>query len=69
MSLLGEKLMLVDLYPTKLKKLDDPFELARETLTQIEGGPQMFDAAFEVRREGRREEDAGRRGPRRSSTA
>ena len=29
MSLLGEKLMLVDLYPTKLKKLDDAFELAR----------------------------------------
>jgi hypothetical protein len=48
MSLLGEKLTLVDLHPTKLKKLDDPFELARETLTQIEGGPQMFEAAFRV---------------------
>jgi thiol-disulfide isomerase/thioredoxin len=48
MSLLGEKLTLVDLLPTKLKKLDDPFELARETLTQIEGGPKMFDAAFRV---------------------
>jgi thiol-disulfide isomerase/thioredoxin len=48
MSLLGEKLTLVDLYPTKLKKLDDPFELAREALTQLEGGPKMFDAAFRV---------------------
>lgn len=47
-SLLGEKLTLADLYPSKLKKLDDPFELARETLTQIEGGPKMFEAAFRV---------------------
>jgi hypothetical protein len=48
MSLLGGRLTLVDLYPSKLKKLDDPFELARETLTQIEGGPQMFEAAIQV---------------------
>lgn len=48
MSLLGGKLALVDLYPTKLKKLDDPFELARETLAQVESGPQLFEAAIEV---------------------
>ena len=48
LSLLGGKLTLDDLYPSKLKKLDDPFELARETLTQIEDGPEMFDAAFAV---------------------
>ena len=48
MALLGGRLTLVDLYPTKLKKLDDPFELARETLTQIDSGPQVFEAAFEV---------------------
>jgi thiol-disulfide isomerase/thioredoxin len=48
MSLLGEKLVLTELHPTKLKKLDDPFELARETLAQVESGPKVFDAAFRV---------------------
>jgi thiol-disulfide isomerase/thioredoxin len=48
LSLLGGELILTELFPTKLKKLDDPFELARETLTQVEGGPMLFDAANEV---------------------
>ena len=48
MSFGGGRLTLTDLYPTKLKKLDDPYELARETLTQIDGGPQLFEAAFQV---------------------
>ncbi len=48
LSVGGGKLVLTDMYPTKLKKLDDPFELARETLGQIEGGQPMFEAAVEV---------------------
>jgi thiol-disulfide isomerase/thioredoxin len=48
MSVVGGKLALTEMHPTRLKKLDDPFETARETLTQVEGGPQMFDAALEV---------------------
>lgn len=48
MSLLGSRLMLTDLYPTKLKKLDDPTEIARETLTQVDSGPELFNAALEV---------------------
>ena len=48
MTVGGGELMLTDLRPTKLKKLDDPFEVARETLTQTEGGAELFDAAFEV---------------------
>ena len=48
LSLAGGKLTLTDMYPTKLKKLDDKFELARETLGQIESGQPMFEAAVEV---------------------
>ncbi|HEV3439259.1 MAG TPA: hypothetical protein VG122_17970 [Gemmata sp.] len=48
MSLQGSPLMLMDLYPTKLKKLDDPVDIARETLSQVDGGPGLFEAAFEV---------------------
>src|SRR5262249_36399098 len=48
MSVLGGPLALTEIYPTKLKKLDDPFEVAREALTQVEGGPGLFEAAFEV---------------------
>ncbi|MBA4189284.1 MAG: hypothetical protein C0467_14910 [Planctomycetaceae bacterium] len=44
----GGPLQLTELYPTKLKKLDDPFEVARESLSQIEGGPGLFGAAGEV---------------------
>lgn len=48
MSLQGSpRLMLTDLYPTKLKKLDDPVEVAREALTQMEG-QEFFELASEV---------------------
>ena len=46
-SLLGGKLLLTELYPTKLKKLDDPVSVARETLTQVEG-TVPFDVALTV---------------------
>ncbi len=36
------------LHPTKLTKLDDEFALARETLTQVGDGPEVFDLAFAV---------------------
>lgn len=45
---LGGQLELTELRPTKLKSLDDPFEIARETLAQAEGGHQLFDAALGV---------------------
>jgi hypothetical protein len=48
MALLDNKLMLTELHPTKLKRLDDSYELARETLTQVDGGPVLFEAAAEV---------------------
>ncbi|MBA4062238.1 MAG: hypothetical protein C0501_00765 [Isosphaera sp.] len=47
-SLVGRKLVVAEMHPTKLRKLDDPFALARETLGQVEGGPKLFDAAAEV---------------------
>jgi len=48
LSLGGGKLMLSEMYPTKLKNLDDSFEVARETLAQVEGGQKMFEAAVDV---------------------
>lgn len=48
MSVLGGRLQLTELHPSKLKALDDPFALARETLTQVESGPVLFEAAFDV---------------------
>ncbi len=50
MSLLGGELRLTELHPTKLKNLEDSYELAREALTQVEDGPALFDAAGEVLR-------------------
>jgi hypothetical protein len=47
-SQFGSPLQLTELYPSKLKKLDDPFELARENLQQAEAGPALFDPAFTV---------------------
>jgi thiol-disulfide isomerase/thioredoxin len=47
MSLQGSRLMLIDLYPTKLKKLDDPVDVAREALSQVDG-PEFFQVAFTV---------------------
>ena len=45
MSMLGSELALTELYPTKLRKLDDPVDIARDSLPQIEGGPLLFEAA------------------------
>ena len=47
-SLFGAPPLLTELRPSKLKKLDDPFALARENLAQAEDGPALFDAAFDV---------------------
>jgi hypothetical protein len=41
-------LRLAELYPSKLKKLDDPIDLAREDLTQLEAGQELFDAGYTV---------------------
>ncbi len=48
LSVVGGRLQLTTMYPTKLTKLDDPFAVAREALTQAEDGPEMFGAAFAV---------------------
>jgi hypothetical protein len=45
-SRFGGPLTLSDLYPSQLKKLDDPVELAREDVTQLESGQELFDAGF-----------------------
>ncbi len=46
----GERLLLIDLMPSKLKILSEKeaFNLARETLTQTEGGPDFFNALPKV---------------------
>ena len=46
-SQFGGPLQLTDLYPSKLKKLDDAVDVARETLTQVDG-VAIFDAGFTV---------------------
>lgn len=45
-SQFGGPLRLTELYPSKLKKLDDPVELAKETVAQVESGPELFDAGM-----------------------
>jgi thiol-disulfide isomerase/thioredoxin len=47
MSLPGSRLTLTDLYPTKLKKLDDPVDIVREAVNQVDG-PEFFEVAFAV---------------------
>jgi hypothetical protein len=47
LSLQGE-VALTELRRTKLRRLDDPFAIAREKLEQVEGGPELFEAAMEV---------------------
>jgi hypothetical protein len=39
---------LVELLPSKLKNLNDKYALARETLEQVDGGKEFFDAVFGV---------------------
>lgn len=48
LAVVGGRLQLTTLHPTKLAKLNDAFALAREALTQLEDGPEMFGAAFQV---------------------
>ncbi|MBP3959884.1 hypothetical protein J8F10_31955 [Gemmata sp. G18] len=48
LAVVGGRLQLTTMYPTKLAKLDDPFAVAREALVQIEDGPELFGAAFVV---------------------
>ncbi len=48
LSAAGERLQITTLYPSKLAKLDDEFAVAKEALTQIDDGPELFDAAFTV---------------------
>jgi hypothetical protein len=48
MSLQGSRLMLSELYPTKLKKVDDPLDVARESLTQLDPGPTMFELTLAI---------------------
>ena len=48
MSIAGSgRLRLTELYPTKLKNLEDPFEFVRELATQVEGA-ELFDLAVEI---------------------
>lgn len=47
-SLLGGPLRVTELVPTKLRKLSDPFELAREEFAQTDGGQPLFDAGYVV---------------------
>ena len=48
LSQFGGPLTLTELRPSKLKKLDDPADLAREDLTQLDPGPGLFAAGFAV---------------------
>ena len=47
-AVLGGPLQLTELRPSKLKKFDDAFELARETLGQVEDGLTLFELAYDV---------------------
>lgn len=47
-SQFGGPLKVTELLPSQLKKLDDPVDLAREDLTQMKAGPELFNAGFAV---------------------
>jgi len=47
-SQFGGPLRVTELLPSQLKKLDDPIELAREDLAQLEAGPELFAAGYTV---------------------
>lgn len=47
-SKFGGPLEVTEMYPSKLKKLTDPVDLAREDFAQREGGKEWFDAGFTV---------------------
>lgn len=48
LSLAGGPLELVDLRPSQLKKLTDPFELTKETLAQSEDPQTVFDTSLAI---------------------
>lgn len=45
-SKFGGALETTELYPSKLKKLTDPVDLAREDFAQLDGGQPLFEAGF-----------------------
>lgn len=45
-SKFGGPLAIAEMYPSKLKKLTDPVDLAREDFAQLDGGQPLFDAGF-----------------------
>ncbi|OWK45447.1 hypothetical protein [Fimbriiglobus ruber] len=45
---LGGPLQITELMATNLKKMSDPFEVAREALTTMETGPELFEAGIAV---------------------
>lgn len=47
-SVLGGSPRLIELTTSQLKRLSDPFDLAREMVTQSERGIELFDAGFAV---------------------
>lgn len=47
-SQFGGPLQLTEMHPSKLNKLEDRFDAAREDLTQLEPGRDLFDAGFTV---------------------
>ena len=44
----GGPIKLVELYPSKLKKLSDTFELAREDFAQQDAGTALFESGFTI---------------------
>lgn len=48
LAVVGSRLQLTTMHPTKLAKLDDAFAVAREALGQVDDGPELFGAAFAV---------------------
>lgn len=47
-SQFGSPLKLTVMYPSQLKRLDDPVALARENFSQLTAGPELFAAGFVV---------------------
>jgi thiol-disulfide isomerase/thioredoxin len=47
-SQFGSPLKLTAMYPSQLKRLDDPVALARENFSQLSTGPELFAAGFIV---------------------
>jgi hypothetical protein len=47
-SQFGGPLRVTELLPSQLKTLDDPIELAREDLVQMEAGPELFATGYAV---------------------